>query len=100
MSIEAFTLNGTTISLSATASAPTPTAFTPSKGKIRIRNTGTVDVFVRSGIGTTDATATTSHTCIGAGHTEAFSVPTNHTHISAITASGTATVYVTVGDGQ
>lgn len=100
MSLEAFTLNGVTTTLSATTASPTPSAFTPAQGKIRVFNTGGVIVFLRSGIGTSDATATTSHTPLGIGGIESFTVPTNHTHVSAITVSGTATVYVTVGDGQ
>ena len=100
MSLEAFTLNGTTVVLSATASSPTPTAFTPRFGRIRVVNKGPNQAFLRSGIGATDATATTSHTPIAAGTIESFTVPTNHTHISAIcAASETATVYITTGDG-
>jgi hypothetical protein len=99
MSLEAFTLNGATIALSATSSTPTPTAFTPSNGRVRVYNAGSVIAFLRSGIGSSDGTATTSHTPIAPGAVESFGVPANHTHISAITSSGTATVYVTVGDG-
>lgn len=99
-SIQSFTLNGATVTLSATTGAPTPTAISPREGSIRVYNAGAVTAFLRSGIGTADATATTSHTPIAAGTVEAFSIPTNHTHISAITASSTATVYVTVGNGQ
>jgi hypothetical protein len=99
MGIEAFTLNGTTISLSVTDQAPTPTAFTPTNGRIRVYNSGAVTVFLRSGIGSSDGTATTSHTPIAPGTVESFSVPTNHTYISGRTSSGSATVYITVGDG-
>jgi hypothetical protein len=99
MSIEAFTLNGETVTLSVTTSSPTPTAFSPKNGSIRVYNSGSVTVFLRSGIGTSDATATTSHTPIAPGTVESFTVPANHTYVSGITSSGSATVYVQVGDG-
>jgi hypothetical protein len=36
---------------------------------------------------------------MGPGSIEVFSVPLNATHVAAITASGTATLYVTPGSG-
>lgn len=80
------------ISASTSSSA---TAFPNKNGTngVRILNTGTVPVFVVTGAST--VTATTANQFVGAGATVEFLRSPEHTHLAAITASSTATVYFT-----
>lgn len=64
---------------------------------IRIYNAGTATVFVK--FGGSSVTAATTDMPIPAGVVETFRTGTL-THVAAITASGTATLYVTSGEGQ
>jgi hypothetical protein len=72
--------------------------------QIEIYNAGSVAVFIRKG---TDATVTASSSNpdkpIGPGVTEVLTLINRPaapvTHIAAVTASGTADVYITVGAG-
>jgi hypothetical protein len=64
---------------------------------IRVYNSGAVDVFIA--IGSSAITATTSSLPIPAGAVEVFETGPSATHIAAITASSTATVYFTSGRG-
>lgn len=71
-------------------------------GQVRVSNTGTVTVFVKFGDVTVTAD-TTNDVPIPAGVTESleFSNPTGGPiYIAGITASGSATVYVTRGSGS
>lgn len=72
--------------------------------QVRVVNTGSVPAFVRfnnENTGNAAAVPTSTygvgHTCIGAGATDVFTVQARY--ITAITASSTADLYVTVGEG-
>jgi len=75
-----------------------PTGIT----QIRLYNSGSVPVFIRKG---TDSTVTglISDMPIAPGSVEVLTLNNNPTapitHVAAITASGTASLYVTVGQG-
>ena len=62
-----------------------------SKNAVYIHNTGSVPIFVKSGDST--VTATTSDSFVVGGTARLFYCNPLHTHIAAITASSTATVY-------
>lgn len=75
-------------------------AFSGTGKTVRIYNSGAVPVFFKL-VTSSAGTAATTDTPIGAGVTETFTRdPGSHTHIAAITASSTATLYATVGDGE
>lgn len=63
---------------------------------VRVYNSGSVTAFIR--FGRTTATATTSDMPLPPGAVETFSKG-SYDVLAAITASGTATVYVTSGEG-
>lgn len=92
-----FTLGGATTILTPTTSSDVDT-FTPSYGRIRVVNIGPNIAFFRTNVGTT--TAAVTDVPLLAGAIETFSVPANHTYCAAICATGSATVYVTVGSGS
>jgi hypothetical protein len=85
--------------------APTSGVF-----QVRVYNAGSALVFIRFGevtvnsAGTVDlattVAATTADIPIAAGNTETFTVDSGTTRIAALTASGTATLYVTTGEGM
>lgn len=93
----AFRLGGATTVLSVTSSSSGDT-IAPKYGRIRVYNGGASVAFLRTGIGA--QTALTTDVPIPPGVVEVFSVPANHTHAAAITSSGTATLYITVGSGM
>lgn len=94
-----------------TSSANTGLTRTPASGsyQVRVYNAGAALVFVRfAGVtvasnGTvTDGTAVTATTAdipIPAGNTETFTVDGGISRIATIAASGTATLYVSAGEG-
>lgn len=65
---------------------------------IRVVNDSTVTVFVEFGAGSATAAVATSAPLL-AGTSELFTVGPNITHIAAIAASGSGTVYATPGQG-
>lgn len=87
---------GAGVSISATTTSASATVSAAQRD-VRIVNAGTAAVFVRFGTGT--ATATTSDMYMPAGAIEVFDKGTND-KVAAITASGTATVYIVTGEGQ
>lgn len=100
----AFTPQGNTFTLTAAVSAPTPVQV-GSNSQYRILNTGAVVAFL--GVGTTATLATTNSAVIttsGAavpllpGTDEVLTLIPN-AFITAATASGTAVLYVTPGEG-
>lgn len=109
MGIQAFTPMGNTVTFTAAASAPTPVqavSTTIGGTQYRIINDGTVTVFM--GWGDTAAAATANATIVTttgrafpllAGTDEILTFNANQ-YFTAITASGTANVYVTPGDGM
>lgn len=92
-----------TVSIAATtASASAAIAGSAGRGEftVRVYNAGSATVFVK--FGDTITTATTSNMPIPAGAVEVFSVQDSDgsaNYVAAITASGSATVYVTTGEG-
>ena len=110
MSTNAFTPLGNTSSFTASTTAPTPVNVQPfstiyGANQYRIINTGTVVVFL--GIGTTSATANTNATTtmpspaipLLPGTDEILTFAPN-AYFTGVTASGTAQVYITSGDGM
>ena len=83
---------GSTVNIAATTSSNSATLAAGMV--VRVYNAGTVPVFIKFG-----ATATTSDTPIPPGIVEVFTDPSGATTVAAITASGTATVYFTSGQG-
>ena len=73
--------------------APSPVAV-----EVRFYNAGVVPVFVNFGGSGVTATLAAGMP-IAPGATEAFGLEPSQTHVAAITASGTATLYITTGDG-
>jgi hypothetical protein len=92
---------GTTARTSQTAS-PTPQGAPTFPGgfSVRVVNDGTVISFIEFGYGSAATAAVASSIPMLPGTAEIFSVGEGCTHISAITASGTATVYATPGQGN
>lgn len=89
--------NASTVSLSASAASSNVQVQTANTSRhVRIYNSGSVTVFIeQGGSGVTAATATGYP--IPAGAVEIISCPEQY--IAAITASSTATVYFTPGEG-
>lgn len=86
---------GTTTGNVAITSSGTPS---PATSEVRFYNSGTVPVFVNFGGSGVTATLAAGMP-IAPGATEAFGMEASQTHVAAITASGTATLYITTGDG-
>jgi hypothetical protein len=109
MGVQAFTPLGNTVTFSAATSAPTPVqalSNTIGGNQYRIINSGTVTVFL--GIGPNASGATSNATIVTSsqnsypllpGTDEILSFAPNW-YFTGITASGTAVVYVTPGDGM
>jgi hypothetical protein len=96
MTLKTFMPNG---SATATISATTVTAraaVDQHSNSARVVNAGTATAFLKFGDSTVEATTTDMPILSGA--TETFTKGAA-THIAAITASGTATVYLTSGEG-
>lgn len=94
-----------TVNLSATTSSSrvqvlTNTIIQNTNGThiIRVYNAGSVAVFIEFGNSTVTA-STTADTPIAPGSVESFHVFPYETHVAAITASGSATVYFSPGEG-
>jgi hypothetical protein len=87
---------GSTISVTGSSAA---TAFNPapSSPRVRLSNAGPADIFFEFG-NSVVAAAVASGVRLPAGQTESFTCHAA-THIAAITASGTATLYATPGEG-
>jgi hypothetical protein len=90
---------GQTFSLSASTTSA-PQALNPAQiasSSWRIYNAGNVPVFVKWGSGT--QTATTAAMPLAPGAVEVFGKLDSWDNVAVITASGTATVYFTPGEG-
>ena len=108
MGIQAFTPLGNTVTFTAATAAPTPVqalSTTIGGNQYRIINNGTVIVFL--GLGTTSSLANSNAAIISTtgssipilpGTDEILSFVPN-AYFTGITSSGTATIYVTPGDG-
>ena len=104
--IKAFRVDGATFSIAYTTTASASTALNNVKfDNIRFYNSGLTDVFVSIGTGAQTATlpsGTAAKTCtpIAAGTVEIFSLPRELSlNVSAICASGSGTLYVTLEEG-
>lgn len=89
---------GGSVDLAASTSSARVALPTGDPGSLRITNPGSVTVYVTFGTSTVTAT-TTAGMDLPPGTVESFRVPTNATHIAGITASGTATIRLTPGQG-
>ena len=110
MSVSApFCPSGNTVVFTAATSAPTPVqalSTTLGGNQYRVINAGSTLVFM--GVGTTSANATANAVVVSstqaaipllAGTDEIITFPPN-AWFTGITSSGTATVYITCGDGD
>lgn len=97
-----FSPTGSTVNLAvtnSTGSVALPQAGNKGLWNVRVNNLGSATVFIN--FGTSAVTATTAAGMpITAAAPEVFSVPDGATHVAAITASGTATVYFTASTGE
>jgi len=108
MGINAFTPTGNTVTFTANVAAPTPVQCVSSTlggNQYRIINAGTNTVFLGYGDASANATAkaatitTTGNSLpLLAGTDEILSFVPN-AYFTGVTASGTAVIYVTPGDG-
>jgi hypothetical protein len=108
MGIQAFTKTGNTVTFTASTSAPTPvqcTSTTLGGNQYRVINAGTVTVFL--GYGDSSANATSSAAVVTStspsfpllpGTDEILTFVPN-AYFTGITSSGTASIYITPGDG-
>lgn len=86
-----------TISATSSSSGVTLTLNLPS---LLVQNAGTSAAFYRTCVSSSGCTATTSDTPILSGAILVLHRPSTHYYVAAVTASGTATVYVTPGNGE
>ena len=105
----AFTPSGNTVSFTANVAAPTPVqvvSTTLGGNQYRILNSGTVTVFL--GFGRTSSDAANNATVVSTSNvaipllagTDEILTFTPNVYVTGITSSGTATIYVTPGDGM
>lgn len=96
MNVQAFS-PGATLTLSGTTTSSNA-AFVGIGVSVEIQNSGAVTIFIKLGAST--VTATSADYPLLAGQSKMLSRdPATQTHIAVITASGTATVYATSGEG-
>jgi len=106
--LNAFTKTGNTITFVANTSAPTPVqclSTTLGGNQYRVINTGTITVFL--GYGSTSAEAANNAVVVTSSQTAFPLLPSTdeiltfvpNAYFTAISASGTATIYITPGDG-
>lgn len=99
---KAFAPAGNTVNLAVTTTTGRVALTAPASAggyQERLYNAGSATVFVRFGTNTIEATTGTGMP-IPSGQTEVFTVASTVTHVAAITASGTATLYATTGYGE
>jgi len=108
MGINAFQKTGNTITFTAATTAPSPVQAVSSTlggNQYRIINTGTVTVFLGYGTASPDATnnativTTTGPAFPLLPNTDEILTFVPNAYFTGITASGTAQIYITVGDG-
>lgn len=97
MNVQPFSPCGATVSLSATTSSSNAN-ITAGNSALRVVNSGTGVAFIRWGVGT--QTAVVTDLPILPSSMEVFGIPIGANNVAAITATGTATVYATPGEGQ
>jgi hypothetical protein len=108
MGINAFTRTGNTVAFTANVAAPTPVqciSSTLGGNQYRIINSGTVTVFLGYGTASSDASnnatvvTTTGLALPLLPNTDEILSFVPNAYFTAITASGTAQIYITPGDG-
>ena len=108
MGIMAFTRTGNTVAFTANVAAPTPVqciSSTLGGNQYRIINSGTVTVFLGYGTASSDASnnatvvTTTGLALPLLPNTDEILSFVPNAYFTAITASGTAQIYITPGDG-
>jgi len=108
MGINAFTRTGNTVAFTANVAAPTPVqciSSTLGGNQYRIINSGTVAVFLGYGTASSDASnnatvvTTTGLALPLLPNTDEILSFVPNAYFTAITASGTAQIYITPGDG-
>lgn len=108
MGIQAFTKTGNTVTFLAATSAPTAvqcSSTTLGGNQYRVINTGTVTVFLGYGSSASDASnnavqVTSSQASFPLlPNTDEILTFVPNAYFTGVTASGTATVYITPGDG-
>ena len=108
MGINAFTKTGNTVTFTANVAAPTPVqcaSTTLGGNQYRIINAGSVTVFL--GYGTTSADASNNAVVVSTTapafpllpNTDEILTFVPNAYFTGITSSGTATIYITPGDG-
>jgi hypothetical protein len=100
MNMPVFRPMGATVNLAVTTTsgAQALTTSLNSREEVRIVNAGTVIVFIAFGASGVTTTAAAGMPILP-GTAETFEVGADETHVAAITASGTATLYATTGRG-
>lgn len=73
-------------------------ALAASGNQVLIYSAGTAPAFIKFGTATVEAAVT--DIAIPSGFNRIFTIPPGATHVAGITASSTATLYFTRGDGQ
>lgn len=109
MGIQAFTKTGNTVVFTANTTAPTPVqalSTTLGGNQYRIINAGNVVVFLGYGVDTANATSncavvsTTGYSFPLLAGTDEILTFVPNAYFTGITSSGSATVYITPGDGM
>ena len=93
-----FSLNGITTTLTATTTRDTDT-LGANTGRVRVVSEGPNYCRIKSGVSEADAAAATTDTPFAPGAIEVMSIPSNHTHVSAICATGSVTIHFQTGTG-
>lgn len=95
-------IQNATVNLSAsgtTGNVALPSRSSNGNQTIRIYNKGGTEVFIRFGTDSTVVATTATDIPIAPGEIEVQACPANFTYVAGITATGTATIYFTVGYG-
>jgi hypothetical protein len=92
-------INAASVSLSVSSTSARVNLSARPEDYVLIDNSfpGAVDCYVKSGLST--ATAATTDLHISAGEKATYQIDPSHTHIAAITASGTTTLRLVKGSG-
>ena len=89
---------GGSVTLAVTSTTGRATLPTSLGNQVLIYSAGTAPAFINFGSGTVEAAVT--DIAIPSGFNRIFTIPPGTTHVAGITASSTATIYFTRGDGQ
>lgn len=87
-----------TVNVTGAASSARVSLGAASKFQVRLYNSGSVTAFIEFGDSTVAAAVATGFP-LPAGQVEVFTIPQSTTHMAAITSTGTAVVYASLGMG-